>query len=80
MNREIKTNLYNILSHVCCAIDYGYYNDVLMCDFAELTGMVSDEEIVKYVNENKSAEYDREDYDEWSERITKWRDEYCKAN
>ena len=80
MNREIKTDLENILSHVSCAIDYGYYDDVLMCDFAKLTGHVTDEEINWYCSEtkeNKEQGYTQEDYDIWKGRITEWRDKYC---
>jgi hypothetical protein len=80
MNREIKTNLYSILSHVCCAIDYGYYDDVLMADFAKLTGWVADCEIKQYIMKNKSEEYSYEDYEQWRERITEWRDKYCEPN
>ena len=76
--REIKTTLDNILSHVCCAIDHGYYDDVLMYDFANLTGYVSDEEIEQYISENKSEQYSDEDYDLWRERIAEWRDKYCE--
>ena len=76
MNREIKTDLENVLSHVCCAIDYGYYDDVLMVDFANLTGEVTDAEIDWYIESNKSKEYSQEDYDQWRERLTEWRDKY----
>lgn len=76
--REIKTSLSNILSHVCCAIDYGYYDDVLMSDFAVLTGWVSDSEIEYYIQSNKADDYTQEDYDQWNERICEWRAQYCK--
>ena len=82
MNRKIETDLHNILSHVCCAIDYGYYDDVLMADFAKLTGFVSDNEIAEYISHSKSDDYTEEDYSIWLERITDWRDKYTanKAN
>jgi hypothetical protein len=82
MNREIITDLNNILSHVACAIDYGYYDDVLMTDFANLTGFVTDNEINWYctdTEENKKQGYTQEDYEQWKERITEWRDKYCKG-
>ena len=80
MDREIKTSLCNILCHVCTAVDYGYYDDVLMTDFASLTGWVSDYEIKQYIIVNKSKEYSDEDYEQWLERITEWRDKYCSPN
>jgi len=80
MNREIKTDLNNILSHIACAIDYGYYDDVLMCDFASLTGYVSDEEIKWYCDSSMSDEYGQKDWDCWHERITEWRDKYCEKD
>lgn len=76
--REIKTTLDNVLSHVCCAVDHGYYDDVLMCDFAALTGHVSDGEIEQFISENKHNQYTDEDYDTWRERMTEWRNKYCK--
>lgn len=80
MNRVIETDLYNILSHVSCAVDYGYFDDVLMCDFSRLTGWVSDGEIKQYIMANKSEEYTEEDYRQWLERITEWRDRFCDEN
>lgn len=79
MNRKIETDLHNILSHVSCATDYGYYDDVLMMDFANLTGFVSDEEISQYIESNKSDEYTEEDYETWEEIILEWRNKYCKT-
>lgn len=76
-DRKIETSLQNILSHVCCAEDYGYYDDVLMVDFANLTGYVSDTEIEDYITSNASNEYTDEDYDEWRSRMTEWRDTFC---
>ena len=78
MNREIKTDLDNILSHISCAIDYGYYDDVLMTDFATMTGFVTDDEINWYVESNKSVEYSQEDYDQWRERIIEWRNKFTR--
>jgi hypothetical protein len=77
-DREVKTSLFNILSHVLFAADCGYYDDVLMCDFGLLTGWVSDDEIEHYITESMSEGYSQEDYDEWLERITEWRDKYCE--
>tara|TARA_R110000772_G_scaffold145490_1_gene255425 strand:+ start:1271 stop:1510 length:240 start_codon:yes stop_codon:yes gene_type:complete len=78
VNREIKTDLDNILSHISCAIDYGYYDDVLMTDFATMTGFVTDDEINWYVESNKSVEYSQEDYDQWRERIIEWRNKFTR--
>ena len=78
MNREIKTDLDNILSHISRAIDYGYYDDVLMTDFATMTGFVTDDEINWYVESNKSVEYSQEDYDQWRERIIEWRNKFTR--
>jgi len=78
VNREIKTDLDNILSHINCAVDYGYYDDVLMTDFATMTGFVTDDEINWYVESNKSVEYSQEDYDQWRETITEWRNKFTR--
>ncbi|AUR92144.1 hypothetical protein NVP1170O_031 [Vibrio phage 1.170.O._10N.261.52.C3] len=78
MNREIKTDLYNILSHVTCAEDYGYYDDVLMSDLASLTGWVFDEEIDAYINDNLKPPYTQADGFEWRYRINNWRSKYCE--
>jgi len=80
MNRVIETDLESTLSHIISSFDYGYSDDVLMSDYAYLTGYVTDDEINWYCSEtedNKSQGYTQEDYDKWKERITEWRDKYC---
>jgi len=76
MNREIKTDLQKILSHIINAVDYGYYDIDLVSYFAEMTGYVTDEEIKWYCDLNMTEEYTQEDWDQWYERITVWRDNY----
>ena len=77
MDRELKTTLSNILSHICCAADYGYNKSILMSDFADITGWVTDEEIKNYIDRDYS-DYEEEDQEEILCRITDWRDDYCK--
>jgi hypothetical protein len=78
MNREIKTDLHNILEHVVCSHDYGYHDDVLMTDFGILTGYVSDNEIESYIKTAATHEYIEEDKRYWREALTEWRNKYTK--
>ncbi len=81
--RVCNVPIGEILSLVHCSDDYGFYNDVLMCSFASITGYVYDNEILSYAEgflseEMKAHGYGEEDRDSAIETCTDWRDKYCE--
>ena len=72
-DKQVKTTLHNILSHIVCAIDYGYYDNVLMLDFADMIVTLSEEEIENYIESSKSDQHSEEDYEVWRQRINEWK-------
>lgn len=79
MNREIKTDLENILSLIACARDYRFENDVLFDAFKEmLDGKLSEEEIEWYARLVESEDgYTEEDYEAIKERLWDFKNKYC---
>lgn len=79
MNREIKTDLENILSLIACARDYGFEDDVLFDAFKEmLEGKLSEEEIEWYARLVESEDgYTEEDYEAIKERLKDFKNKYC---
>ncbi len=82
--RHAAVPISEILSLVNCAEDYGYADDVLFDAFAGWFGRtVTDEEIEAYAAdfltpENRAKGYSEEDYEASMERLTRWRDQFCK--
>ena len=79
MNREIKTDLENILSLIACAGDYGFADDVLFDAFREmLNSKLTDDEIEWYARLVESEEgYTEEDYEAIKERLISFKNKYC---
>ena len=79
MNREIKTDLENILSLIACASEYGFEDNVLFDAFKEmLGGVLTDEEIEWYARSVEAEDgYGEEDYEEIKERLKGFKKEYC---
>ena len=79
MNREIKTDLENILSLIACADDYGFADDVLFDAFRKmLNSKLTDEEIEWYARLVESEEgYTDEDYEAIKQRLASFKNKYC---
>lgn len=79
MNREIKTDLENILSLIACARDYGFEDDVLFDAFREMLGnKLTDEEIEWYARSVEAEDgYTEEDYEAIKERLEDFKNKYC---
>lgn len=79
MNREIKTDLENILSLTACASDYGFEDDVLFDAFGKmLDGKLTDDEIEWYARSAEAEDgYDEEDYESIKERLKDFKNKYC---
>ena len=79
MNREIKTDLENILSLIACASDYGFDRDVLFDAFREMLGSnLTEEEIEWYARSIEQLEgYGEEDYEVIKERLKDFKNKYC---
>lgn len=83
-NRIIETNLFNILSLISCAEDYGYARNILYDGlFGMLNYKVSPEDIENYAStflspEMKAQGYTQEDYESSLERLTELAEKYNK--
>lgn len=79
MNREIKTDLENILSLIACAADYGFANNVLFDAFRSmLDDKLTAEEIEWYARHVESEDgYTDEDYEEIKETLEGFKNKYC---
>lgn len=79
MNREIKTNLKNILDLIACASDYGFEDEVLFDAFREMLGSkLTNEEIEVHARSVEVMEgYGKEDYEVIKERLKGFKDKYC---
>jgi hypothetical protein len=79
MNREIKTDLENILSLIACAEDYGFNKDVLFDAFRDMLDCkLTDDEIEWYAISVKNTEgYGQEDYDAIKETLEYFKNKYC---
>ena len=77
-NREIKTDLKNILDLISCAGDYGFERDVLFDAFKDmLGGKLTYEEIEWYARSVESMDgYNEEDYDLIKERLKTFKERY----
>lgn len=78
-NRDVKTDLFNILSLVSCSDIYGFSDDIFFDAMGEITGDVTDKEINAFIEETFVDEegYGEEDREEAKEKLTEWRDKYC---
>lgn len=81
--RKVELPLNDLLDLVGCAADYGYDSDILYSALAKWSGWVTDEEICTYTDwfvtpEARKQGYGEEDRDKQRERLTEWRDRYCK--
>lgn len=82
--KTVQVEVSNILSLVHCAEDYGHGNGVFMEAMANFLGYAcSDAEIEAYAAgyltpESRVTGYSEEDYESAKERLTEWRDRYCK--
>ncbi|MCP4355247.1 MAG: hypothetical protein GY793_06370 [Proteobacteria bacterium] len=79
MNREIKTDLENILSLIACASDYGFENNVLFDAFREMIGSKLTEHEIEWYARSIEAEngYGKEDYEAIKERLESFKNKYC---
>ena len=79
MNREIKTDLENILSLIACAETYGYDDDVLFDAFRSmLDSKLTESEIEWYARLVESEEgYTEEDYEAIKETLRRFKNRYC---
>jgi hypothetical protein len=79
MNREIKTDLENMLSLIACADTYGYAHDVLFDAFrGMLNSKLTYEEIEWYARLVESEEgYTEEDYEAIKEPLVVFKNKYC---
>jgi hypothetical protein len=79
MNREIKTDLENILSLIACARDYRFEDDVLFDAFREMLDSKLTEEEIEWYARSVEAEDGRgeEDYEAIKERLEGFKNKYC---
>ena len=79
IDREIKTDLRNLLSMVSCAPTYGHGNGVFYDFVTQLVGVVTDDELEQYAREVASEPgYGEEDYEEILETLHRWKKQYVK--
>ena len=80
MNREIKTDLQNILSLITCASDYGFESDILFDSFRTmLDSKLTEEEIEWYAKSIEELEgYNEEDYEVLKEKLEGFKNKYCR--
>lgn len=82
LNREIKTDLFNILESINCAEDYGYADDVFYWGQFKMINPVTDEEIKAFVHheflteEGRAQGYSEEDAEESEARLIALRNKY----
>lgn len=81
-DREVSTDLSEVLDMVNHAKAYGFDNITTMSFLAQLSGYVTNEEIEAYgetfLSEGmRERGYDEDDCKRAVERLTEWRDEYC---
>jgi len=80
IDREIKTDLRNILSMVSCAEDYGFAGQIFFGFAAGLAGDVTNEELDEYAREVAAADgYGEEDYEEILETLKAWKATYVQS-
>ena len=85
MNREIKTDLYNILDLIAVSADYGFDRSILMDGLFEMIGYnLTQEEIEGYsslylTEEYKSKGYTEDDYNSIKEILTEKAKKYNKT-
>jgi hypothetical protein len=79
MNREIKTDLENILSLIACARDYRFEDDVLFDAFREMLDSKLTEEEIEWYARSVEAEdgCGEEDYEAIKERLEGFKNKYC---
>ena len=79
MNRELKTDLENILSLIACASDYGFEDDVLFDAFRKmLDSQLTEQEIEWYARSVEALDgYGEEDYGVTKDRLEGFKNKYC---
>ncbi len=79
--RQVNTTLYNILSLINVADDYGFAKTILFQAFADILGELSDEEIEEYVQKlHSQKEYAIEDYFATRERLIDFKKHYINED
>lgn len=73
LNRELKTDLRDILSMISCADDYGHNNQIFRHWAAHMCETLTEEEIEAYAREVADEPgYEEEDYECTKERLMEW--------
>ena len=80
LNREVKTDLEDILSLISCAEQYGFADDILFDAFSEIIGnTLTDEEIEWYARSIEAKKgYGEEDYENIKEILEEFKSKYIK--
>ncbi len=80
MDREIKTNLSEILSLISCARDYGFERDILFDSFKDMLGnKLTNEEIDWFSKETiKEDGFTKDDFFEIKNRLLEFKNKYIK--
>lgn len=79
MNREIKTDLDNILSLISCARTYGHENGVLFDAFSGMIGRRLDNDDIERYSRSVGDEegYGEEDYEDIKNILTEFKLKFC---
>lgn len=82
VDREVSTNLSEVLDMVNCAEYYGFDDSMVLGFLAQVSGYVTNDEIKGYSERYLSKGYieggcEQSDCDEALQRLTEWRDQYC---
>lgn len=81
IDREVKTDLRNVLSMVSCAYTYGHGNQIFFGFAAQMTGPVTDQEIEEYAREIADLDgYTEEDYQEIAKTLREWKATYLQRD
>lgn len=73
LDRELKTNVRNILSMVACGYDYGHRNPIFDHFAAHMCETLTEDEIEAYARELESKKgYGEEDYEDVKEILMDW--------
>lgn len=79
MNREIKTDLENVLSLIVCADDYGFADNAISGAFKNiLNSKLTEGEIEWYARLVESEDGNtKDDYEAIKKRLTYFKEKYC---
>lgn len=83
LDRQITTDLFEVLDILYAAEDYGYAKSVLISFLFKLVGKISEEEIEAFAQtflteEMRKKGYGEEDYEIIKERLTNYANHYNK--